>query len=736
MSSCLKQFQYCCKILFKFLLFVIIISNNVAINVRGLRENDGIPSWEWGSLGPLVKRSERKSVVSTENGEVSSVRVADGTTGFYHLQFITLEPSSLFLPVVLHSDMIFYVHTGSGKLTWMDENEQKSVDLRIGDVFRLPFGTIFFLESNLDPVRQKLRVYSIFANSGDDLREPLSGPYSSIRKMVVGFDKKVLKAAFNVPEDVIEDVLAGTEVPAIVHGVPKSTKKKNLWEMEAQYMKTIVGRGSYSIFDNQMNKKKKVKLFNVFEEKPDFENCNGWSTVINRKKMPALKGSQIGIYVVNLTKGSMMGPHWNPMATEIGIAIQGEGMVRVVSSSTGTGQRYKNRRYKVEEGDVFAVPRFHPMAQMAFNNNSFVFVGFSTTTKKHHPQYLAGKASVLRTLDRHILEASFNVANTTMDQILEAQADSVILECTSCAEEEMRLMEEERRREEEEESRRKEEEEARKKEEEWRRKEEEAKRKEEEEARKAEEERREREAEEARKREEEAAKEKEEERKRQEEEARKWEEEEAKRQEEEIRRRQEEEEARKREEERQREEEAARKRQEEEAKREAEEARRREEEEAAARRQQEEEVARKAAEEAARRQEEEAQKEAEEARRREEAAETRRREEEEAARRQKEEEAEREAEEESRREEEEETRRREEEEAAARRSEEEAAKEAERRRQEEAERQEEEARRQEEEMEKRHQQEEEEEEETEEGEPGRHERIVSFKNSKFPKSER
>lgn len=112
-KSCLKQFQYCCKILFKFLLFVIIISNNVAINVRGLRENEGIPSWEWSSLGPLVKRSERKSVVSTENGEVSSVRVADGTSGFYHLQFITLEPSSLFLPVVLHSDMIFYVHTGT-----------------------------------------------------------------------------------------------------------------------------------------------------------------------------------------------------------------------------------------------------------------------------------------------------------------------------------------------------------------------------------------------------------------------------------------------------------------------------------------------------------------------------------------------------------------------------------------------------------------------------------------------
>ncbi|KAK4346814.1 hypothetical protein RND71_033153 [Anisodus tanguticus] len=719
-NSFSTQFQ-CSRIL----LFMIIISN-VAINVAALKEQEGTPGWEWG-LGPLVKRAERKSVVSTENGEISSVRVTDGTTGSYHLQFITLEPNSLFLPVVLHADMVFYVHTGSGKLTWMDENERKSVYLRIGDVFRLPFGIIFFLESNLEAsARQKLRVYSIFANSGDDLREPVNNvPYSSIRNMVLGFDRKVLQAAFHVPEDVIDEVLNGTEVPAIVHGVPKSTKK-NLWEMEAEFMKTLLGRGSYSLFDNKGNKNKNTKLFNVFQEKPDFQNCNGWSTVINMKKLPALKGSNIGIYVVNLTKGSMMAPHWNPMATEIGIAVQGEGMVRVVCSSIGTDQQgCKNMRFRVEEGDVFAVPRFHPMAQMAFNNNSFVFVGFSTTTKKHHPQYLTGKASVLRTLDRQILEASFNVTNTTMDQILEAQGDSVILECTSCAEEEMRLMEEERRREKEE-ARRREEEEARKREEEQRREAEEASRKEEEAARKAEEETREREAEEARRREEEAAREKEEERRRQQEEARKREEEkERERQEaEEARRKQEKEEARRREEEekearrqeeeikRRQEEEEARRREEEEAQREAEEATRREEEQETRRQQEEESRRQEEEEEESRRSEEE------EARTRQEEQEeeARRREEEEAARRQQEEEAQREEEEKRRREEEAETQ---EEKERRQEEEEEEAREEERRRQEEAERQEEEARRQEEETERRHQGEE----ETEEEEWGRHELI-------------
>lgn len=62
---------------------------------------------------PIVRKDERRELVVTENGEVSAIEISDGIRGRYHLQFITLDPNSLFLPVLLHADMVFYVHTGA-----------------------------------------------------------------------------------------------------------------------------------------------------------------------------------------------------------------------------------------------------------------------------------------------------------------------------------------------------------------------------------------------------------------------------------------------------------------------------------------------------------------------------------------------------------------------------------------------------------------------------------------------
>ncbi|KAK4490592.1 hypothetical protein RD792_001277 [Penstemon davidsonii] len=696
----------------------------------------------------VVKREKRTSIVSTENGEISAVRVINGS---YLLHFFTLEPNALFLPVILHADMVFYVNTGSGRLSWTEENDLKHADVSRGDVYRLQEGSVFFIQSNLETERQKLRIHALFSNSNQDIRKPVITPYSSIRDMVLGFDRKVLQASFMVPEEVIDELLNATKQPAIIHGVPST--KSMAREVETRFIRGILRSSrSYSIFESNKKKKGSAKLFNIFNEDKDFQNDNGWSTTVTRKKLSALKGSSIGLYMVNLTAGSMMGPHWNPMATEIAIVLQGRGMVPVVCSDISNETLCKNTRFEVEVGDVFVVPRFSLMAQMAFNNDTFVFMGFSTSSKKNHPQYLAGQASVLRTLDKDVLALSFNVSNTTtLDHILASQRDSVILGCTSCAEEELRVMQEEIEKKREE-AREREEEETRKREEERRKEEEEARKREEEAARRQEEERRKREAEEEarkrreeeeeRKREEEEAREKEEERRkreeeeeeerrREEEEARKREEEEARRQEEERKKREKEEEqaARRAEEERQRQEEEARKeeeaarRQEEERKRheeEQEEASRRAEEEQRQREEEEAEAARKREEEERQRQEQEAaarraeevkqrQRQEEEQRQREEAEaeERRQREQEEAAARRAEEERQRQEEEQR---EAEERRRREEEETAARRAEEEsrqrregeaeAAAEEERRMEEEARREEEEGRRQERERER------------------------------------
>lgn len=58
--------------------------------------------------GFVVRRENRKVLVSTENGELVAARVGSS----YLVHFFTMDPNSLFLPVILHSDMVFYVQTG------------------------------------------------------------------------------------------------------------------------------------------------------------------------------------------------------------------------------------------------------------------------------------------------------------------------------------------------------------------------------------------------------------------------------------------------------------------------------------------------------------------------------------------------------------------------------------------------------------------------------------------------
>ncbi|KAL8226282.1 hypothetical protein R6Q59_000170 [Mikania micrantha] len=541
--------------------------------------------------GTVVTKDKLWSVVSTESGEISGVKVSDGRDGFYDLQFITMEPNSLFIPAHLHSDMVFYVNSGSGTLSWVDlekDNDKlRQVELRTGDVYRLPTGSFFYLQSNLESDRRKFRINAIFSDSKHEIREGSSfGAYSSVADLLLGFDDKVLQAALNVNEEVIEELRRGGQQPMIVHGVSKVAQ---LFQSHYMNMRAFLGFIENGMIE--VNKNKKDKAFNILEAKHDFENCNGWSLIVTSKQMDALKDSDFGIFMVNLSKGAMMGPHWNPLTVEIAVVLRGRGMVHVVCPSTVDKAECKNLRFRVEEGDVFVVPRYHPMAQISFNNESFVFMGFTTTQKNNHPQYLVGSASIFQVLDKRVLAASLGVSNATMGEISSAQSDAIILDCTSCAEEEERLMEEEIQRQKEEEER-KEEEEAEK------RQEEERKREEEEEAKRQQEE------EERKREEEEEAK-----RQQEEEERKREEEEEAKRRQEEARKREEEEEAkrqkeaeRKREEE---EEEEARREQKEEAKRRREEEAARQHEAETKRRQEEEEAARQQEEDAARRQQEE-----------------------------------------------------------------------------------------------------------------------------------
>lgn len=66
----------------------------------------------WRVGGQVVEKERRRVVAESEAGSVSAVDVADAAGTAYRLHFITMDPGALFLPVQLHADMVFYVHSG------------------------------------------------------------------------------------------------------------------------------------------------------------------------------------------------------------------------------------------------------------------------------------------------------------------------------------------------------------------------------------------------------------------------------------------------------------------------------------------------------------------------------------------------------------------------------------------------------------------------------------------------
>lgn len=62
--------------------------------------------------GQVVEKERRRAVAESEAGSVTAVDVADAAGTAYRLHFITMDPGALFLPVQLHADMVFYVHSG------------------------------------------------------------------------------------------------------------------------------------------------------------------------------------------------------------------------------------------------------------------------------------------------------------------------------------------------------------------------------------------------------------------------------------------------------------------------------------------------------------------------------------------------------------------------------------------------------------------------------------------------
>ncbi|AQL09060.1 Vicilin-like seed storage protein [Zea mays] len=216
----------------------------------------------WRVGGQVVEKERRRVVAESEAGSVSAVDVADAAGTAYRLHFITMDPGALFLPVQLHADMVFYVHSGRGKVTSIEEesSEQSSLEVERGDVYNFEQGSILYIQSYPNASRQRLRIYAIFTSEGinaDDPSKPKVEAYSSVSNLVKGFETDVLRLGFGVKPEVVEAIKSAKTPPPIIAYNPEEEKgdKKPGWT--ENIIDALLGVRDPEEFLNKKKKKKK-----------------------------------------------------------------------------------------------------------------------------------------------------------------------------------------------------------------------------------------------------------------------------------------------------------------------------------------------------------------------------------------------------------------------------------------------------------------------------------------------
>ncbi|XP_004242092.1 vicilin-like seed storage protein At2g28490 [Solanum lycopersicum] len=396
------------------------------------------------------------NVVQTDAGSMRMVKGGYRRDSFLHspmhIGFISMEPTSLFIPQYLDSNLILFVHHGEARVGHIHSGELVERHLKHGDVYTIPAGSAFYLENRLE--NQRLRIICSIDITSESMgwhafQSFFIGGGTHTVSVLAGFDHNTLATALNVSPEELQTFLTRQTSGPIVH--ISGSHHKNMWsEFLAQephqklaHLKRIVNFGEEAspkeekstwslrkFLLNLVNRKnvinhhhhKAPSVYNLYKKKPNFKNHHGWSKNVDSSDYSPLEQSGNGVYLVNLSPGSMMAPHVNPSAIEYGVVLKGTGRIQIVYPN---GTLAMNAR--VQEGDVFWVPRYFPFCQIASTNGHFEFFGFTTSARRNHQQFLVGKNSLMQSLRGPEFAAAFGIDEKRLKRIANAQHEQVIL---------------------------------------------------------------------------------------------------------------------------------------------------------------------------------------------------------------------------------------------------------------------------------------------------------------------
>ncbi len=124
--------------------------------------------------------------------------------------------------------------------------------------------------------------------------------------------KPLCCSSSKVPREVVESIKSTKTPPAIIPYNPEEEDEDDssnwteeitdaLWGVRDPHFLNKKKKDKQKDKHKGKDKKSKSKAFNFYSGKPDVENCYGWSRSMTNRDLETLRGSNIGMFMVNLT---------------------------------------------------------------------------------------------------------------------------------------------------------------------------------------------------------------------------------------------------------------------------------------------------------------------------------------------------------------------------------------------------------------------------------------------------
>lgn len=336
----------------------------------------------------------------------------------YRLVILEANPQTFVLPHHCDAETIIFVAEGRGTISLVHSERRESLNLRRGDILRIPAGTTVYLinrDNNeklviaklVQPVSTPGSFEEFFGAGGEN-------PESYFR----AFSTELLEAAFNTKRDRLQKF--GQQREGIIVKASEEQIRAMSQHQEGGVWPFGESRGTT----------------NLFQKRPEHSNQYGEVREVTANDYTQLEDLGVAVSFVNITKGAMQTPMYNSKSTKISIVLNGEGYFEMACPHLGSSSESEEERQQGEssnpthyqkvngplrQGKVLVVPAGHPIIMVASNNRNLEVLCFEINAKDNERVPLAGKKNIWNQVEKEAKELAFGIPSREVESILENQ---------------------------------------------------------------------------------------------------------------------------------------------------------------------------------------------------------------------------------------------------------------------------------------------------------------------------